>query len=170
MGAHIASMWFMNSVSDADRLGILFEDGYHGYIGFWPPFFTGIVALIVAYMVAERWFTRAMFVSSLWVLYQIGAWYEAGIWSNESFEGAWAVWIWFSIFFAVSVLIYWFSTHEKYGSWMNRELHEPSGARQFWSNHWAGILVFTSFLIGLAMRIQWYAVPSMNAYGTGTGT
>ena len=51
---------------------------------------------------------------------------------------------------------------------MNRELHEPSGARQFWSNHWAGILVFTSFLIGLAMRIQWYAVPSMNAYGTGT--
>ena len=58
MGAHIASMWFMNSVSDADRLGILFEDGYHGYIGFWPPFFTGIVALIVAYMVAERWFTQ----------------------------------------------------------------------------------------------------------------
>ncbi len=168
MGAHIACMWFMNGVSDADRLGIVTEDGYHGYIGFWPPFFTGIVALIVAYMVAERWFTRAMFVSSLWVLYQIGAWYEVGIWSNESFEGAWAVWIWFSIFFAVSVLIYWFSTHEKYGSWMNRELHEPSGARQFWSNHWAGILVFTSFLIGLAMRIQWYAVPSMNAYGTGT--
>ena len=72
MGAHIASMWFMNSVSDVDRLGINFEDGYHGYIGFWPPFLTGIVALIVAYMVAERWFTRAMFVSSLWVLYQIG--------------------------------------------------------------------------------------------------
>jgi len=166
--AHAATLWFMNSVTDADRLGMVYEDGYHGYIGFWPALLTGIIALIVSYMVAERWFTRAMMTTAMWILYQVSAWYDAGLWENDNFEGAWAVWIWFGITFALGVVIYWFSTHEKYGGWMNREIHDPSGARKFWSAHWAGIMIFSAFIIGLAIRIQWYAVPSMNAYGTAT--
>ena len=93
------------------------------------------------------------------------AWYEVGIWSTRALKGLGSLdMVQHLCRFSLDLQ---FSTDEKYGSWMNRELHEPSGARQFWSNHWAGILVFTSFLIGLAMRIQWYAVPSMNAC-TGT--
>jgi hypothetical protein len=33
---------------------------YHGYFGFWSAFFTGMVALIVAGMTAERWYTRSI--------------------------------------------------------------------------------------------------------------
>jgi len=166
--AHAATLWFMRSVSDADRLGMVYEEGYHGYVGYWPALLTGVIALIVSYMVAERWFTRAMMTTAMWILYQVSAWYDTGFWENDNFKGAWAVWIWFGITFALGVIIYWFSTHEKYGGWMNRESHDPSGARKFWSAHWAGIMIFSAFIIGLAIRIQWYAVPSMNAYGTAT--
>ena len=48
---------------------------------------------------------------------------------------------------------------------MNRELHEPSQARVFWSNHWAGIMTFMAFMVALAIRVQWYFVPSMNSAG-----
>ena len=122
-----------------DILQIWSEDDYHGYIGFWPAALTGVVALTCAWMAAERWYTRALMIGSMWALYIVSSLYESGHWSNDNFEGSWAVWIWFGITFFIGVLIYWFATHEDYGGWMNRELHEPSQARVFWSNHWAGI-------------------------------
>ena len=162
---HVAVMAYFNTLSDQNILGVHFVDGYHGYIGFWPAAITGVVALACAWMAAERWFTRAIFAGSMWILYIVSSLYESGHWANESLEGTWAVWIWFGITFFIGVLIYWFSTHDHYGGWMNREQHEPSQARVFWSNHWAGIMVFVAFMVALSIRIQWYFVPSMNSEG-----
>ena len=163
--SHIAILAYFNTLGDLDILTIWSVDGYHGYIGFWPAALTGLVALTCAWMCAERWFTRALFIGSMWILYIVSSLYESGHWSSESLEGTWAVWIWFGITFFIGVVIYWFATHEDYGGWMNREAHEPSQARVFWSNHWTGIMVFTAFLVGLAIRVQWYFVPSMNSSG-----
>ena len=163
--SHIAVLAYFNTLSDLNILSIWSVDGYHGYIGFWPAALTGLVALSCAWMCAERWFTRAMFVGSMWVLYIVSSLYESGHWTNENLNGTWAVWIWFGITFFISVVIYWVATHEDYGGWMNRESHEPSQARVFWSNHWAGIMIFMAFLVGLAIRVQWYFVPSMNSSG-----
>lgn len=162
---HIAIMYYFNTLGDLDILSIWSEDEYHGYIGFWPAALTGVVALSCAWMAAERWYTRALFIGSMWALYIVSSLYESGHWSNDNFEGSWAVWIWFGITFFIGVMIYWFATHEDYGGWMNRELHEPSQARVFWSNHWAGIMTFMAFLVALAIRVQWYFVPSMNSAG-----
>ena len=162
---HVAVMLYFNSLGDLDILAIWSETGYHGYIGFWPAALTGIVALSCAWMCAERWYTRALFFSSMWILYIVSSLYESGHWESESLSGTWAVWIWFGITFFIGVIIYWFATHEDYGGWMNREIHEPSQARVFWSNHWAGIMTFMAFLVALAIRVQWYFVPSMNSAG-----
>ena len=162
---HIAIMYYFNTLGDLDILAIWSEENYHGYIGFWPAALTGVVALTCAWMCAERWFTRAIFIGSMWTLYVVSSLFESGHWSNDNLSGTWAVWIWFGITFFIGVLIYWFATHDDYGGWMNRELHEPSQARVFWSNHWAGIMTFMAFLVALAIRVQWYFVPSMNSAG-----
>ena len=156
---HIAIMYYFNTLGDLDILAIWSEENYHGYIGFWPAALTGVVALSCAWMCAERWYTRAIFIGSMWTLYIVSSLFESGHWSNDNLSGTWAVWIWFGITFFIGVLIYWFATHEDYGGWMNRELHEPSQARVFWSNHWAGIMTFMAFLVALAIRLQWYFVP-----------
>ena len=162
---HIAVMYYFNTLGDADILAVWSEEGYHGYIGFWPAALTGVVALTCAWMSAERWYTRAIFIGSMWALYIVSSLYESNHWSSESLEGTWAVWIWFGITFFIGVVIYWFATHEEYGGWMNREAHEPSQARVFWSNHWAAIMTFMAFLTALAIRIQWFFIPSMNPTG-----
>ena len=163
--AHIAVLAYFNSLGGLDILAIWSDPEYHGYIGFWPAALTGVVALICAWMTAERWFTRALFVGSMWGLYIISSLYETGHWSSETLDVSWAVWYWFGISFLLSVIIYWFATHEQYGGWMNREAHEPSQARVFWSNHWAGLMTGLAFLVAFTIRIQWYLVPSMNSYG-----
>ena len=165
--AFAGSIYHFNSVSVVDQLGITTEEGYHGYIGYWSAFLTGVVALIVAGMVAERWYTRAMLVGSMWALYQVAAWFEAGIWYNEDLDGTWGALIWFGFTFFLGAGIYYLGNHEKYGGWANLGEHEPSQARLFLRAHGAGMMVALAFLVGLAIRIQWYAVPSMNAFGTG---
>ena len=167
-GAHIGTLIWFWQVEDIDRLALNGLAGYHGYIGFFPALFTGIVALIVAGMAAERWYTRAITISAFWILYQVAAWNEAGFWSWERLEGSWGVWIWFGITFFAGVGIYWFSTHEEYGGWFNRDDNDPSGARTFWQENWAGVLTFAAFVTALVVRIQWYVIPGMNGYGTGT--
>ena len=161
------SLWHFNSVSVVDQLGITTENGYHGYVGYWSAFLTGVVALIVAGMVAERWYTRAMLVGSMWTLYQVAAWFEAGIWYSEDLDGTWGALIWLAITFFLAVGIYSIGNHERYGGWANRGEHEPSQARLFLRAHGASMMIGLAFLIGLAIRVQWYAVPSMNAFGTG---
>ena len=165
--AFAGSLYHFNSVGVADQLGITTEDGYHGYIGYWTAFLTGMVALIVAGMVAERWYTRAMLVGSMWGLYQVAAWFEAGIWYNDSMDGTWGAFIWLGFTFFLGVGIYSVGNHEKYGGWANVAEHEPSQARLFLRAHGASMMIALAFLVGLAIRIQWYAVPSMNAFGTG---
>ena len=165
--AHIGSLMHFDSVSMADKLGITDVDGYHGHFGFWAAFFTGIIAILVAGMVAERWYTRAMLTGSMWTLYQVSSWYERGMWQAEQLDGTWGALIWLGITFFICVGIYMISTHEKWGGWSNKEDHEISGARKFWNAHWATVMVGMAFFFGLVIRIQWFVVPSMNAYGTG---
>ena len=165
--AFVASLFHFNSVDVIDQLAITTEPGYHGYIGYWTAFLTGLVALIVAGMYAERWYTRAMLVGSMWALYQVAAAFEAGIWYNESMDGTWGALIWLGITFFLGVGIYSIGNHEKYGGWANLGEHEPSQARLFLRAHGAGMMIALAFLVGLAIRVQWYAVPSMNAFGTG---
>ena len=165
--AHVGSLYHFESVSMADKLGIIYVDGYHGHFGFWGAFFTGIVAMIVAGMAAERWYTRSMFVGSMWLLYLVSSWYESGMWEAEQLEGTWGALIWLGFTFFICVGIYMISTHEKYGGWSNLDDHEYSGARKFWNAHWASLMIGAAFFFGLVIRVQWYIVPSMNAFGTG---
>ena len=161
------SLWHFYSVDTMDQLGLTNIDGYHGYVGYWSAFLTGVVALLVAAMVAERWFTRSMFIGSMWVLYQVSSWFERGIWYNDNLDTSLAPWLWFAFTFFITVGIYYIGNHERYGGWANRGEHEPSNARLFLRNHGAGMMIAAAFLFGLAVRIQWYVVPSMNAFGTG---
>ena len=165
--AFAGSLWHFNSVETFNQLGITTETGYHGYFGYWSAFLTGVVALIVAGMVAERWYTRSMVVASMWALYQVAAWFEAGIWYTEDLDGTWGALIWLAITFFIGVGIYSLGNHERYGGWANLGEHEPSQARLFLRAHGASMMVGLAFLIGFAIRVQWYAVPSMNAFGTG---
>ena len=126
-GAHLATIWHFDqgSIADRLRLGGLGGVEANGFVGYYTALLTGIIAIIVSGMVAERWFTRAMTISSLWVLYLLGAWYEAGFWTNETFSESWAPLIWLAITFFVGVAITMIGNHEKYGGWSNREEHRP---------------------------------------------
>ena len=165
--AHAGSLCHFDSVSMADKLGVISIEGYHGHFGFWSAFFTGIIAIIVAGMAAEKWHTRSMFLASMWGLYLVSSWYESGMWESEQLEGTWGALIWLGFTFFICVGIYMISTHEKYGGWANLDDHEISGARKFWDAHWANLMIGLAFFFALVIRIQWYIVPSMNAYGTG---
>ena len=165
--AHIASLWHFDTVSVADKLGITIVEGYHGHFGYWQAFFTGMVAMIVAGMFAERWHTRAMTLGSMWSLYLVSTWYDVGMFSIDMLNGSWGSLIWLGATFFIGVAIYSISTHDTWGGWVNREDHEYSGARLFWNQHWASVMIGLAFFFGLVIRTQWYLVPSMNAYGTG---
>ena len=167
-GAHLLTIWHFDQGEIADRLKLDGLAGIEadGYAGYWSALLTGIVAIIVSGMVSERWLTRAMTLSSLWMLYLVGSWYESGFWTNESFDDSWSPLIWLAITFFLGVAISIIGNHDKYGGWSNREEHRPSGAREFWNAHWASLLTAVAFIVGLVIRIQWYAVPSMYAAGT----
>ena len=165
--AHIGSLWHFDNVSVADQLGINTVEGYHGYFSYWSAFFTGMIALIVAGMFSERWHTRAMTLGSMWMLYQVSTWYDAEMFSVAFLDNEWSSLIWLGATFFIGVAIYSISTHDSWGGWVNREDHEYSGARLFWNQHWASVMIGLAFFFGLVIRTQWYLVPSMNAYGTG---
>ena len=180
--AHIASLWQFNYLMSnestmlnlfgpySDRAVAQYTDleSYHGYFGFWSAFFTGMVALLVAGMASERWFTRSMFVGSMWVLYLVSSAYENGMWDNENFNGSWGALIWLAFTFFISAIIYVIGTGDKWGGWSNRSEYEPSGARRFWNAHWASIMVGMALFFGFVIRVQWYVIPSMNSLGTNT--
>ena len=107
--------------------------------------FHGIVAMIVAGMASERWYTRSMFIGSMWLLYLYSSWYESGMWEAEQLEGTWGALIWLGFTFFLCVGIYMISTHEKYGGWSNLDDHEISGARKFWNEHWSSLMVGAAF-------------------------
>ena len=90
--AHMATIWHFDqgSIADRLRLGGIADIQANGFVGYYSALLTGIVAIIVSGMVAERWFTRAMTLSSLWGLYLIGSRYEQGFWTTETFAESWA--------------------------------------------------------------------------------
>ena len=165
--AHIGSLWNFETAGMADKLGITAAADYHGVVGYWQAFFTGMVALIVAGMFCERWHTRAMTLGSLWTLYVVSTWFDAGMVTLDLLEGNWGSLIWLGLTFFIGVAIYSISTHETWGGWVNRDDHEYSGARQFWNQHWSSVMIGLALFFGLVIRTQWYVVPSMNAFGTG---
>ena len=165
--SYAGSLWHYTSVSIGNKLGVTVIADYTGFVGFWPATLTGVVALVVAGMYAERWYTRAMVTGSMWALYLVSSWYEKGMWEATQLEGNWAALIWLAFTFFIGVIIYYIGGHEKYGGWANLEANESSGARKLWSAHWSTTLISMAFIIGLAIRVQWYVVPSMNALGTG---
>ena len=165
--AHALAMAQFHRVELHDRLALTGVEGYHGHFSVWAAVLTGLVALAVASMVAERWFTRAMTLASMWVLYLVSAAYEMGMWSNDSFEGSWGAVIWFGITFFIGLAIYSIATHKSWGGWSNRSEDAPSGARKFWSAHWSQVLIASAFLMAFIVRAQWYVIPAMNGYGTG---
>ena len=60
--AHMATIWHFDqgSIADRLRLGGIADIQANGFVGYYSALLTGIVAIIVSGMVAERWFTRAM--------------------------------------------------------------------------------------------------------------
>ena len=150
--AFAISIWHFNSVDLFDQLGVAEDPDYHGYLGYWSAFFTGVVALIVAGMVAERWYTRAMLVGSMWTLYQVSAWFEAGIWYNENLDGTWGALIWLAITFFLCVGVYSVGNHERYGGWANRGETDRKLDYQVWCGPAIGS--FNDFIRGTYLDVN----------------
>ena len=166
--AHAATLWQFHNVTLADRLDITIVDGYHGHFGVWMAVMTGLVAMVVAGWVAERWYTRSMTLASMWALYLVAAANERGMWENSSFDGSWGPVVWAIITFFIGVIIYSIATHKEWGGWSNRAEEDPSGARTFWNAHGLQALLGLSFITAFVVRSQWYVIPAMNGYGTET--
>ncbi|MCH1410811.1 MAG: glycosyltransferase family 39 protein [Candidatus Poseidoniaceae archaeon] len=167
VAAHALALVQFHRVELHDRLALSGVEGYHGHFSVWAAVLTGIVALAVASMVAERWLTRAMTLASMWVLYLVSAAFEMGMWTNDNFDGSWGAVVWFGTTFFIGVAIYSIATHKSWGGWSNRSDDAPSGARTFWSAHWSQVMIAAAFLMAFVIRSQWYIIPAMNGYGTG---
>lgn len=166
-GAHIGSLIHFGISDEIVRLGLTVEEVSYGHIGFFWSLFTGIIACIVAFFYAERWFTRAMLLSSTWILYTAGLWQEHGLYTAEWLEGTWGVVMWAAFTFFAFVGAFYLASHEKYGNWNIRSINDPSTARQWWAAHWTGIMIFSAFATALCIRVLWNVIPAMNAAGTG---
>ena len=107
--AFVGSIWHFNSVDVIDQLGITTENGYHGYAGYWSALLTSVVAFIVAGMGSRTLVHPCNARWLMWTLYQVAAWFEAGIWYNEDLDGTWGALIWLAITFFLCVwnLLHW---------------------------------------------------------------
>ena len=90
--AHALTLYQFNQVALHDRLALTGVEGYMGHFSVWAAVLTGFVALAVASMVAERWYTRAMALGSMWVYYLVAAAYEMGMWGDVENEAPWLLW------------------------------------------------------------------------------
>ena len=156
--AFAGSLWHFNSVETFNQLGITTEVGYHGYVGYWSAFLTGVVALIVAGMVAERWYTvpcssppcgrstKSLLGLKRHLVHRGPRRYvgRLDLARHHLLPRRW---------------IYSLGNHERYGGWANLGEHEPSQARLFLRAHGAGMMVGLAFLIGLAIRVSGMPFP-----------
>ena len=149
------------------------------YVSVWWALFTGIFALIAAFFYSERWFTRSMLLGVTWVLFSFGRFQEQGFlnqfvapddngdrWTDLLNDGI-GMWLWLGITFFSFVLVFYISTHQKYGNKMNRTIGDLGQARKFWNANWSSILIATAFITALTIRVVWNVLPAMNALGTG---
>ena len=156
--SHRHHAYTSNTLGDLDILAIWSEENYHGYIGFWSAALTGVGINSMIQMQSDG-LPERFSIRSCVDLYRFlhCSNLDTGLTTIYLVPGLFG--FGFGITFFIGVLIYWFATHEDYGGWMNRELHEPSQARVFWSNHWAGIMTFMAFLVALAIRSPMVLCP-----------
>ena len=149
------------------------------YVSVWWALFTGIFAMIAAFFYSEKWFTRSMLLGVTWILFSFGRFQEQGFlnqfvapddngdrWTDLLNDGI-GMWLWLGITFFSFVLVFYISTHQKYGNKMNRTIGDLGQARKFWNANWSSILIATAFITALTIRIVWNVLPAMNALGTG---
>ena len=149
------------------------------YVSVWWALFTGVFAIIAAFFYSEKWFTRSMLISVTWLLFSFGRFQEQGFlnqfvvpddngerWTDLLNDGI-GMWIWLGITFFSFVLVFYVSTHQKYGNKMNRTIGDLGQARKFWNANWSSILIGLAFVTALAIRVVWNVLPAMNALGTG---
>ena len=149
------------------------------YVSVWWALFTGIFAIIAAFFYSEKWFTRSMLLGATWLLFSFGRFQEQGFlnqfvtpndngerWTDLLNDGI-GMWIWLGITFFSFVLVFYVSTHQKYGNKMNRTIGDLGQARKFWNANWSSILIGLAFITALAIRVVWNVLPAMNALGTG---
>ena len=146
------------------------------YVSVWWALFTGIVAMIAAFFYSEKWFTRTLLTGATWILFSIGRFQEQGFLNQfitpDDDGYRWIVddlgiLLWLAITFFSFVLVFYISTHQKYGNRMIRTIGEEGQARKFWNANWSTILIGSAFIVALIVRILWNVLPAMNALGTG---
>ncbi len=166
IGAHAFSLWHLSTLDNPDIIFL----GEH--VGFFWAFFTGLMAMFVAFCWAEQWRTLGLFVGLNWLLYTFGAWQESGlfVFGNSDgllsfLHGSLGTLSWFAIFF-------WLNAGILYFGFSGRLLRGPENrnqgqARLWWGQHWYGISIASALLAAFAVRIMWNVIPAMNAAGTG---
>ena len=146
------------------------------YVSVWWALFTGIVAMIAAFFYSEKWFTRTLLAGVSWILFSIGRFQEQGFLNQfitPNDDGyRWiiddlGILLWLAITFFSFVLVFYISTHQKYGNRMIRTIGDVGKARKFWNANWSTILIGSAFIVALIVRILWNVLPAMNALGTG---
>ena len=166
IGAHAFSLWHLSTLDNPDAI-FLAEN-----VGFFWAFFTGIVAMFVAFCWAEHWRTLGVVVGLNWILYTFGNWQDSGLFVFGNPDGALSflhgslgTLSWFAIFFWLNagVLYYGFSGKLLRGP----ERRNHGQARLWWGRHWYGITIASALLAAFVVRIMWNVIPAMNAAGTG---
>jgi len=146
------------------------------YVSVWWALFTGIVAIFAAFCYSEKWFTRTLLVGTVWFLYSLGRFQEQGFLNqfiSPNDDGyRWiiddmGILLWLAITFFSFVLVFYVSTHQKYGNRMIRTVGDLGRARKFWNANWSSILIGAAFIVALLIRVVWNVLPAMNALGTG---
>ncbi|MDP6889676.1 MAG: STT3 domain-containing protein [Candidatus Thalassarchaeaceae archaeon] len=166
LAAHVFSLWHLTTIDNPDAIYLA------EHVGFFWAFFTGIVAMFVAFCWAEHWRTLGLFIGLNWILYTLGNWQDAGLFAigkDTGFfsflHGGLGTLSWFAIFFWVNAVVVYvgFSGRLMRGP----ERRGPGQARLWWGRHWYAISVGGALLSALVVRVMWNVIPAMNAAGTG---
>jgi asparagine N-glycosylation enzyme membrane subunit Stt3/uncharacterized membrane protein len=162
IGAHVFSLWHLSTLDNPDSI-FLSE-----HIGFFWAFFTGLVAMFVAYCWAEHWRTLGSLIGLNWLLYTIGGWQDTGLFGLDDvgfLNGSLGGLSWFAIFFWLNATVLWagFTGRLIKGG----ERRGAGQAHLWWGKHWYGITIASALVTALAVRTLWNVIPAMNAAGTG---
>ncbi len=162
IAAHAFSLWHLTTLDNPDAVFL----GSH--IGFFWAFFTGLIAMFVAFCWSEHWRTLGGLVGVNWLLYSLGSWQDAGLFGLDGIEflnGSLGALSWFAIFFWVNAAVLWAGFTGRLVGGVERR--DAGQARQWWGRHWYGITVFAALATALVVRVIWNVIPAMNAQGTG---
>ena len=162
LAAHIFSLWHLKSLESADAIFLT------QHVGFFWAFFTGLIAMFVAFCWAEHWRTMGLVISLNWVLYSIGTWQSKAMFGLHEIgflNGDLGGLSWFLIFFWTNALFIYLGFAGRLLSGPERRGHGQ--ARLWWGQHWYAITICSALLTAFAVRVMWNVIPAMNAAGTG---